>query len=44
MRVTWNDNAPIYRQLRAAVGEPHRLRLYMPYYSVGRVLTHARKN
>ena len=32
------------RVISAAVGEPHRLRLDMPYYSVGRVLTHARKN
>ncbi len=31
------------RVINAAVG-PHRLRLDMPYYSVGRVLTHARKN
>ena len=32
------------RVINAAVSEPRRLRLDMPYYSVGRVLTHARKN
>ena len=37
-------SSPGCRVIKAAVGEPHRLRLDMPYYSVGRVLTHARKN
>lgn len=32
------------RVINAAVNEPRRLRLDMPYYSVGRVLSHARKN
>ena len=32
------------RVINAAVSQPHHLRLDMPYYSVGRVLTHARKN
>lgn len=32
------------RVINAAISEPRRLRLDMPYYSVGRVLTHAQKN
>lgn len=32
------------RVINAAISGPHRLRLDMPYYSVGRVLTHAQKN
>ncbi len=32
------------RVINAAVHTPHRMRLDMPYYSVGRVLTNARKN
>ncbi len=39
-----DDSSSFGRVISAAVGEPHRLRLDMPYYSVGRVLTHARKN
>lgn len=39
-----DDSSTFGRVINVAVSEPHRLRLDMPYYSVGRVLTHAHKN
>jgi hypothetical protein len=39
-----DDSSTFGHVINVAVSEPHRLRLDMPYYSVGRVLTHAHKN
>lgn len=38
------SNSSFGRAINAAISGPRRLRLDMPYYSVGRVLTHAQKN
>jgi|GEM_PF-1722651 len=39
-----DDSSTFGHVINVAVREPHRLRLDMPYYSVGMVLTHAHKN